>query len=178
MCPNGVSILYMYSIKPVVNKSLTSLPLVYILADMKIVYWSVGLRVSRNAWNLVSKIAHNPRLLGKGYDFLPPDGWFMITPSVWAFISGAFISVGVNLITGLMLSESKQPKFTWVSAFLFIVSAIGFISVNLIVENCRAKVKPSSLLDKIHERKSALSFWFLLGFISLISSLVFISLWH
>jgi hypothetical protein len=105
------------------------------------------------------------------YVFIPPDEWFLITPSVWAFISGALISVAVNLLTGIRLSASSSESMNvCVSTFLFIFSAIVFARISMVLEICKEMVHPK---ERIRDKKQELSILFLLSLLFLVMGLIF-----
>jgi hypothetical protein len=110
----------------------------------------------------------------KWYDLLPPDDWFVLTPSFWALIAGAVFSIAVNFLT-TVTTQSVSPGVR-ASTILFAISGIGFARVSLLLEDSRGKIKLENLRYEIKERKRTLSLWFIIGVLSLLFGLLFL-LW-
>ena len=113
------------------------------------------------------------------YDLIPPDNWFLLTPSFWAFLAGTLVGVAANLLTGILLREGdtgSSELYVYVATGLFFFSAAAFAGTSIVVENCRAK-EAKNLITEIHERKLSLSLSFLLGLVSLVVGVVFVCLW-
>lgn len=104
------------------------------------------------------------------YDFVPPSRWFLLTPSLWAFVAGGVMSTAVNFFTTVVFDQ-QGPPLLWLSILLLVLSAIGFSALSLVLEECRARAGLADLIYEIKDKKRILSSWFIISAISAIGGL-------
>lgn len=105
------------------------------------------------------------------------DKLFSLSPSFYAILSGALISIGINLLTSLFFDQEATINRTFlILAIIFLlISSVPLISVSLVLEELRSKAEvKGKLLRMLKDRRTTL--WPLTssGFASIIAGVVFL----
>jgi uncharacterized membrane protein len=85
------------------------------------------------------------------------DRAFLISPSFYAVISGAFIGVAANLFTGLIsIQEGFIRTSIWLAIFSLLVSSGSFLYICIVLEPLQESFRGKDLRSKIETRRKRL----------------------
>ncbi len=104
------------------------------------------------------------------------DKAFLISPSFYAVISGAFIGVAANLFTGLIsIQEGFIRTSIWFAIFSLLVSSGSFLYICIVLEPLQVSYRGTDLHDKIKEWRKHLWSSAFVGCASFIICIIFLS---
>lgn len=104
------------------------------------------------------------------------DKAFLISPSFYAVISGAFIGVAANLFTGLIsIQEGFIRTSIWLAIFSLLVSSGSFLCICVTLEPLLESFRGKDLRNKIETRRKRLWSSAFVGCASFIMSILFLA---
>ena len=85
------------------------------------------------------------------------DRIFLLPPSFWTILAGAWIGAAINILTGLVFSRDKLSIWGILSIIYLLSSSSSFIYIFLNIEDVHLKAKDiHNKLDMIRDRKKKL----------------------
>ena len=104
------------------------------------------------------------------------DSAFLISPSFYAVISGAFIGVAANLFMGLIsIQEGFIRTYIWLAIFSLLVSSGSFLYICIVLEPLQGSFRGKDLRSKIETWRKRLWPSAFVGCASFIMGLIFLA---
>ncbi len=92
------------------------------------------------------------------------DRIFLLPPSFWTILAGAWIGAAINILTGLVFSRDKLSIWVILSIIFLLSSSSSFLYIFLNIEDAHLKAKDiHNKLDMIRDRKKKLLSAFRIG---------------